>query len=56
MTYAGEVTYAGVVTYGDTSVSRSHCRSHTVVQEKMSFSQKGKHELALLVMYTEFAC
>ena len=25
-------------------------------KKKMSFSQKGKHELALLVMYTEFAC
>ena len=51
------MTYAGEVTYGDISVSRSHCRSHTVVQEKKChFLRREKHELALLVMYTESEC
>ena len=43
--------------------SRSHCRSGTtkflgltveVVQQKCPFLKREKHELALLVMYTEF--
>ena len=55
MTYAGGVTYSGEVTYGDISVYWSHFPSHTVVQEKCHFLRSGKHELALLVLYS-FAC